>query len=74
MPEPADMVLPMLGEMRAKISARFDGVDRRLDTVDRRLAALEATQEVFKRALSAGSLLGRLLTGEFEGRIEALER
>jgi hypothetical protein len=60
----------MLREMRAEMGARFDRVDSRFDTVDRRLAALEAAQASFKQALSADSLLSRLVTGEFEQRIE----
>jgi hypothetical protein len=71
MAEPEDMILPMLREMRAEMSAGFTRVDARFDTVDRRLIALEAAQASFKQALGADSLLSRLVTGEFEGRIEA---
>jgi hypothetical protein len=60
------MIMPMLREMRAEIAARFDGVDARLE-------ALERAQASFKQALSADTLMSRLLTGEFE-RIESLER
>ena len=74
MAEPSDMIIPMLREMRAEIASRFDGVDARLDTVDRRLAALDAVQASYRQALTADTLLSRLLTGEFEGRIEELER
>jgi hypothetical protein len=74
MAEPSDMIMPMLRDMRAEMSRRFDGVDERLDTVDRRLAKLDATQASFKHALTADTLMSRLLTGEFEQRIEALER
>ena len=74
MAEPPDMILPMLREMRAEIAGRFDGVDARLDPVDRRLAALEAVQASYRHALTADTLLSRRLTGEFEGRIEELER
>jgi hypothetical protein len=37
---PEDMIVPLLREMRAEISSRFDGVDGRLDLVERRLARL----------------------------------
>jgi hypothetical protein len=72
--EPADMIVPLLREMRAEISARFDGVDDRFDIVERRLQKLEEMQVSYRQALSADSLLSKLLTGEFEERIEALER
>ena len=67
MAEPGDMIVPMLREMRAEIAARFDGVDARLE-------ALERAQASFKQALSADTLMSRLLTGEFDERIESLER
>ena len=74
MADPVDMIIPMLREMRAEISARFDGVDVRLDTVEKRLKALEDVQASFKQALVGDSLLSKRVTGEFEGWIEALER
>jgi hypothetical protein len=70
MAEAADMNTSMLRE----IGKRFDGVDSRLDWVDCRLAALETAQASYKQALTADTLLSRLLTGEFEGRIEERER
>jgi hypothetical protein len=74
MAEPADMIVPLLREMRAEITARFDNVDARFDSVDRRLKALEAAQTSFRQALTADSLLSKLVTGEFEQRIESLEQ
>lgn len=74
MADAEDMIVPLLREMRAETAAGFKDVNARLDIVDRRLAALEATQNSFKQALSADSLLSKLVTGEFEGRIEALEK
>jgi hypothetical protein len=60
------MIMPMLREMRAEI-ARFDGVDARLE-------ALERPQAPFKQALSADTLMSRLLTGEFDERLVSLEQ
>jgi hypothetical protein len=74
MAEPEHFVLPMLREMRAEISGRFDGVDGRLDRVERRLKKLEEAQVSYRQALTADTLISRLLTGEFEERIEQLER
>lgn len=67
MSDSADMIMPMLCEMRAEMRERFDGVDLRL-------AKLEEAQKSFKHALTSDTLLSRLLTGEFEERIEALEQ
>ena len=74
MAEPTDFILPFLREMRAEMTARFDGVDARFDIMERRLKTIEAQKTSFKQALSADSLLSKLVTGEFEERIESLER
>jgi hypothetical protein len=52
MTEPADMILPVLREMRAEMASGFATVDARLDKLE----------------------TSKLVTGEFEERIEALER
>ena len=74
MAEPEDLILPLLREMRAENAALHKGTAGRLDLIDRRLASLEVAQRSFKQALGADSLLSKLVTGEFEERIEALER
>ena len=74
MADASDMILPMLREMRAEMATRFDATDGRLEAIDRRLNAMESVQESFKHALTSDTLLSRLLTGEFEERIEALEK
>jgi hypothetical protein len=74
MPDPADMIVPPLREMRAENAALHQQTRERLDAVERRLGALEAAQQRYKQALTADSLLSKLVTGEFEERIEALER
>ena len=38
------------------------------------LETLEAQHATYKQALASDTLLSRLVTGEFEERIEALER
>ena len=74
MAEPADMIVPLLREMRAENKALHGATGARLDIIDRRLKSLEAAQISFKQALTGDSLLSKLVTGEFEERIEALER
>ncbi len=74
MADPVDMIVPMLREMRTEISAFRGETMERFDIMERRFKALEDAPTSFKQALTADSLLSRLVTGEFEGRIEALER
>ena len=74
MAKPTDMVMPMLREMRAENEARHGEVLVRFDRVEQRLKKLEDAQVSFKQALTADSLLSKLVTGEFEERNEALEK
>ena len=67
MTEPVDMIIPLLREMRQETSSGFAAVGQRLDK-------LEATLNGFRQALTADSLLSKLVTGEFEERITVLER
>ena len=67
MAEPEDMIVPLLREMRAEINSRFDRVDARLD-------AVEKAQNTFRQAMMGDTLFSKLVTGEFEERIEVLER
>jgi hypothetical protein len=73
MPEPTDMMVPLLREMREEIGSRFDRVDACFDIVECRLKNLEELQVSDRRALTADTLLSKLVTGEFAERIEALE-
>ncbi|WP_290771919.1 hypothetical protein [Hoeflea sp.] len=45
MPDPKDMIVPMLMEMRTKMNAGFDEVEKRFDQVDKRLEAIEGRQK-----------------------------
>jgi hypothetical protein len=67
MAEPSDTIVPLLREMRPEMKSGFDRMDARLQ-------ALENAQNSFRRALTADSLLSKLVTGEFEERIEGPER
>ena len=67
MAESEDMIVPLLREMRVEIASLRSRMDERFDEIER-------TQKTFKLALSADSLMTRLLTGEFEERIESVEK
>lgn len=73
MADPTDMILPMLREMRADLVTRLDQHSVRFDLVDKRLTKIEGHIESFRHALTADTLMSKLVTGEFEERIEALE-
>jgi hypothetical protein len=75
MADPADMILPLLREMRAENAQLHGRTHERVTLVEQRLDKLEATVNSYRHALTADSLLNKLVTGEFEEeRIELLER
>jgi hypothetical protein len=79
MPEPTDMIMPMLREMRdetrqgfadlrSKMGSRFDGLDARLRAVER---LVKAQREA---SFEGESILGRYAAKQVEERLSALER
>ena len=67
MAEPNDIVLRVLREIQADI-ADFRKVS------EERFAKLESGQRNLRSALSGETVLSRMLVGEYEERIEALEQ
>lgn len=65
MAQPSDMILPLLHEMRAEMTAFRNETGERL-------SALESGQRSIRSALAADTVLSRMLIGEYEERI-ALE-
>ena len=74
MAEPSDMIIPMLREMRAENATLHEQTRAMIAALDKRLGTVEGAQKSFRSALSADTLLSKLVTGEFEERLEALER
>jgi hypothetical protein len=74
MAEPADMIIPMLPEMRAENAGLHEQTRAMIAELKKRLGGVEGAQKNIRAALTADTLLSRILTGEFEERIEALER
>ncbi len=74
MAEPADMILPLLQEMRAENKALHQAAAERIASIDNRLKKIEEAKVSYRQALSADTLMSKLITGEFEERIESLER
>ena len=67
MAEPADMIIPMLREIQSELAAF------RKETRDR-LQALETGQRNIRSALAGDTVLSRMLVGEYEEPIGAIER
>jgi hypothetical protein len=67
MAEPADLILPLLREMRAESATHLAAIENRLNKMDE-------NPVIFRHALSADSLLSKIVTGEFEERLGVLER
>ena len=74
MAEPADMIVPLLREMRAENATLHQQTRNLIEALERRVGKIEETQVSYRQALSADSLLSKLVTGEFEERSEALEK
>lgn len=78
MAESEQLILPSLREMRAEIKSRFDQVglnsSERFARLDRRFDKLEVQVGTVRQALTADPLLSKLLTAEFEERIERLQQ
>ena len=73
MAETVDTIMPMLREMRAENAALHAQTHERFTIVEQRLDKLEAPLNSFRHALTADSLLSKLVTGEFEERLGILE-
>jgi archaellum component FlaC len=67
MAEPTDLIVPMLREMRVEIKKDFAEVNKRLDRVEER-------QKSFSQALAGDSFMSKMLIGDWEERIEPLEK
>jgi polyhydroxyalkanoate synthesis regulator phasin len=74
MAEPADMIVPLLREMRAENLSEHEKTRAMITMLDKRLGSVESAQVSYRQALSADTLMSKLVTGEFEERIEALEQ
>jgi len=60
--------------MRAENASLHRDTRALIEVLDSRLGKIEETRVSYRQALTADTLLSKLLTGEFEERIEALEK
>ena len=73
MSDPVDFIIPMLREMRAENAALHDKTRTDIARLDQRIEKIEGHLTSFRQALTADTLMSKLVTGEFEERIEVLE-
>jgi hypothetical protein len=66
MAEPSDMIVPLLREIQSELIALRKETGERLDR-------LEAGQRNIRSALAGDTVLSRMLVGEYEERMGALE-
>jgi hypothetical protein len=71
--EPVDMIMPMLREMRAEMGEHFSQIDRRIDQMQSSLVLVQDELNNVRKALIADTLMSRLVSGDFDSRIAALE-
>ena len=74
MPEPKDLVVPMLRELRKEMREGFDDTRVQFKVVNQRLDKIEGSQKSFLNALTADTMMSKFITGDFEERIGALEK
>lgn len=74
MAAPADMIVPLLREIRAENLDQHEQTRAMIGLLQTRRETLEDAQASFRQALTADTLMSKLITGEFEERIEMLER
>lgn len=78
MPEPTDMIMPMLREMREETRQGFaelrGEMRSRFDEVEARLRAVEKLIKAQREAFEGESVLGRYAAKEVEERLSTLEQ
>ena len=73
MTDTPDMIVPSLREMRLENLAQHEQTRAMIAALDKRFGGVEDAQKSYRQTLTADTLLSKLVTGEFEERIEALE-
>jgi len=61
--EPADMIVPLLREMRAESATLHQKTRTLIEALDLRLGRVEDAQTSYRHALTADTLMSKLLTG-----------
>jgi archaellum component FlaC len=74
MAAPTDMIMPMLREIRATIDDGQAETKKDFAVVNKRLDRIEERQKSFSQALAGDSFMSKMLIGDRDERIEALDK
>ncbi|PWW03906.1 hypothetical protein DFR52_101595 [Hoeflea marina] len=74
MAEPEDMIIPMLREIRVELGDLRREVRDGFAANDRRFSDVEVRLKNLNNAMTADTMMSKLVTGDFEERIGALEK
>lgn len=74
MAEPEDMIIPMLREIRVELGDLRREVRDGFAANERRSIDVEGRLKNLNNAMTADTMMSKLVTGDFEERIGALEK
>ncbi len=74
MADPHVMIIPLLREIRASVTAGFDRMDRKFAEHDARFDKLEKRFDNLRQAVNGEPVLGRYAAAEVEDRLDAGEK
>jgi hypothetical protein len=73
LPEPSDLVLPLLRDTCADNVDVHEQTHALIPVLDTKPGTMEEAHKNYRAPLTGDTLIARLLTGEFKERTEALE-
>ncbi len=74
MTEPENMMLLPLRELRQEMRDIRNDVKTDLDGFGTKITSFEGSMKSYRHALTADTMMSKFITGDFEERIEALEK
>jgi hypothetical protein len=74
MPEPRDMIIPLLQEIRASVVGLDGKLDRFQLETKSEFAKLDARHKALRQAMGTDTLMSKFLLGDFEERLALLEQ
>jgi hypothetical protein len=74
MPEPRDMIIPLLQEIRASVTALDGKLDVFQNETRNEFLKLDARHKALRQAMVTDTLASKFLLGDFEERLAVLEQ